>query len=187
MKYKYLFIWLLMFSIAILIPFNCYSEDSENIIKTLKTKNFHKVDENYYRGANPPLEDYEKLGKLGIKSIIDLRHMNNKKFTKLKTIANQYGIKYYSIQMSPFTPPTKEQIKEFFDIVNNPDGQPVYVHCTYGKDRTGIMSALYRVNNYQWEYDQAYQEMISDGYHVHLYGNQKKFLYEYTHNKPFEE
>ena len=42
-------------------------------------------------------------------------------------------------------PPTDEQVREFFTVVLDPARQPVFFHCAHGKDRTGTMAALYRI------------------------------------------
>jgi len=54
--------------------------------------------------------------------------------------------------------PTVEQITEFMTIVVNPAHQPVYVDCAGGKHRTGVMTAVYRMEHDGWTVDQAYQE-----------------------------
>jgi protein tyrosine/serine phosphatase len=40
----------------------------------------------------------------------------------------------------------------------------VYVHCLEGRDRTGLMIALYRTCMQAWPLDEAYSEMVSCGY-----------------------
>jgi protein tyrosine/serine phosphatase len=50
-------------------------------------------------------------------------------------------------------------VKQFLSIVNDPERQPVYVHCQGGQHRTGVMTAVYRMANYGWTEGKAYAEM----------------------------
>jgi Tyrosine phosphatase family len=52
---------------------------------------------------------------------------------------------FYRIPMTTRVPPTREQLALFLGIVNDPVRQPVYVHCKGGKHRTGVMTAVYRM------------------------------------------
>ncbi len=52
--------------------------------------------------------------------------------------------KYYNCPLynNIFTEDGKARIKEIFDDLCNPDNYPVYVHCTYGLDRSGVVCFL---------------------------------------------
>jgi protein tyrosine/serine phosphatase len=178
---------MLLVSCLFTVQSKAYAQQAEHQVDNISAKHFLKVDDNYYRGANPKKEYYEQLDKLGIKSIIDLRLLSERKYHKMENYAETYNMKVYSIPLNPFKPPSSKQVEEFFNIIDNPDNQPVYVHCTHGQDRTGIMTALYRVNKYNWNYDKAYEEMKHDGFHPHLYRNQLKFLKKYLERKEAAE
>lgn len=62
------------------------------------------------------------------------------------------------------TPPTDEQVELFFKTVLDPDRQPVFFRCAHGKDRTGTMAALYRIEIDGWTPEQAIEEMQAFGY-----------------------
>lgn len=162
-----------------------YATDQSDIIKTIEINNFKKYNDNYYRGAKPKTDDqYEDLKALGVKTIIDLRSRRGPlKQSKAAKMANKHGLKYVSIKLEPTNPPSKKAVKKFFEVVNDPDFQPVFVHCSYGQDRTGIMSALYRVNNDNWTFDEAYNEMLGMGYRKTLYWRLKRFLKKYCKEK----
>ncbi|OGI04292.1 MAG: hypothetical protein A2104_06650 [Candidatus Melainabacteria bacterium GWF2_32_7] len=144
--------------------------------------NFARVDDYFYRGSQPDNYDIKALSSLGIKTIINLRKptlLNRLDILRQKIIASSFSVNYINIPMSPRKPPTKQQIDYFLKLVNNPDNLPVYVHCAQGKDRTGIMTAIYRVNKYGWGFDQTYREMKYRGYHSFIFPSQKDFLAEY--------
>ncbi|MBQ6540170.1 MAG: phosphodiester glycosidase family protein [Oscillospiraceae bacterium] len=52
--------------------------------------------------------------------------------------------KYYNVPLYTgiFTDEGKAVIKSVFDDLCNPDNYPVYLHCTYGLDRTGVVCFL---------------------------------------------
>jgi len=192
--------WLLKKIIPILFVFfaiigtaNAKTTDNMNIESLTKKissinspiSNFSKVDDNYYRGAQPNLQSIEYLKKLGIKTIINLRNENQIVDSKEKISVLKNGINYVNIPMRPDKPPTQAQINQFFNLTNNSANLPVYVHCLQGKDRTGIMTALYRFNEYNWSFKKTYSEMRKMGYHIYFYPRQKWFLANYikTHSR----
>lgn len=162
-----------------------YAADQSDIIKTIEITNFKKYNDNFYRGSKPKNEDqYEDLKTLGVKTIIDLRKQRTEaKLDKVREKVEKLGLNYISIPLSPMTPPKKDQVNKFFNVVNNPEYQPVYIHCTYGQDRTGLMSALYRINHDNWTYNQAYEEMLDMGYRKMLYWRLKRYLKKYSQSK----
>jgi protein tyrosine/serine phosphatase len=43
--------------------------------------------------------------------------------------------------------------------INNAENGMMYVHCKGGKHRAGVTGAVYRFENYGWDYDRVYREM----------------------------
>jgi tyrosine-protein phosphatase SIW14 len=118
--------------------------------------NFGKVNDNYYRGAQPKGSDYRDLSSLGVKTVIDLQVDGPSKEAGDVQAA---GMKFFRIGMTTSKAPTDTQVQQFFAIVNDPANQPVYVHGAGGRHRTGTMTALYRMTNDGWTAAQAYNEM----------------------------
>jgi protein-tyrosine phosphatase len=118
--------------------------------------NFGKVNDNYFRGSQPKGSDYRDLASLGVKTVIDLQLDGPSNEASNVTAA---GMKFFRIGMTTSKAPTAAQVAQFFEIVNNPANQPVYVHCAGGRHRTGTMTALYRMTFDGWTPAQAYNEM----------------------------
>ena len=118
--------------------------------------NFGKVEEFYYRGAQPKDDDYNRLAALGIKTIIDLRN-DPKDYAKSK--AETAGLKYVNLPMSDKDYPATDAADKFLSLVNDKANWPVYVHCAGGRHRTGAMTAVFRMKIQGWDIDQAYDEM----------------------------
>lgn len=118
--------------------------------------NFGKINDNYFRGSQPKGADYSDLAAIGVKTVIDLQADGPSNEAGLVKAA---GMTFVRIGMTTTKAPTDAQIAQFFDIVNNPANQPVYVHCAGGRHRTGTMTALYRMTFDGWTPSQAYGEM----------------------------
>jgi len=118
--------------------------------------NFGRINDNYFRGAQPRGADYQDLAAIGVKTVIDLQldgPSNEAGFVKTA------GMNFFRIGMTTSKAPTEAQVAQFLEIVNNPANQPVFVHCAGGRHRTGTMTALYRMTNDGWTPAQAYTEM----------------------------
>jgi protein tyrosine/serine phosphatase len=68
------------------------------------------------------------------------------------------------------TPPTEEQVRLFLSVVKDSSRHPVFIHCRRGKDRTGVMSAIYRIEACGWTSDEAIEEMRAFGFSDHYRG-----------------
>lgn len=150
-------------------------------------KNFGQMDEFFYRGAQPKPEDYKTLAALGIKTIIDLR---DDATTYEKSGAEAVGIRYVNIPMNDKRKPPEEQVNAFLAITKDAANRPFYVHCAGGRHRTGLAGAVYRFNEYGWDFDQVYEEMKNYDYYSRWgHGAIKDYVEEYyvrmKANKPF--
>ncbi len=58
-----------------------------------------------------------------------------------------------------WTPPTDEQMAQFFAIIAQQPEHTIFIHCWLGGDRTGVFLAAYRIAFEHWTPEQALQEM----------------------------
>lgn len=127
--------------------------------------NFGEVDEGVFRGAQPDEDGFRALASLGVRTVVNLRlHYDD----DAEDVPE--GIAVVAIPMHAFLdsdPPTDEDVRRFFDVVLDPARRPVFVHCAQGKDRTGTMCALYRMEVQGWTPELAYEEMREFGFHEH--------------------
>jgi protein tyrosine/serine phosphatase len=142
-------------------------------------KNFGKINEAYYRGAQPRRQEMQQLKRLGIKTVIDLRE---DKEAQESEWASGEGLQYFNIDMKPSRAATEEQTAYFMSLVNNPSNWPVYVHCKGGRHRTGALTAAYRITHDGWTADQAFEEMKKYDFDHGFFGGpsaQKKFVFSF--------
>jgi protein tyrosine/serine phosphatase len=132
------------------------SAASAPALSGVRIGNFGKINDRYFRGSQPKGSDYKDLAALGVKTVIDLQKDGPSNESTLVTAA---GMKFFRIGMTTSNAPTDVQVAQFFEIVNDPANQPVYVHCAGGRHRTGTMTALYRMTFDGWNAAQAYNEM----------------------------
>lgn len=140
--------------------------------------NFGRVNDNYFRGAQPQIGDYASLAAMGVKTVINLT--SDDADPREEVMVTRNGMAYLQIPMSTRVPPTKDQIATFLNVVNDPARQPVYVHCVGGKHRTGVMTAVFRMTHDGWTPDRAFGEMKQYRFGLDfLHPEFKRFVYAY--------
>lgn len=150
---------------------------SDPAFSNIKIDNFGKMDERFYRGAQPKEKDYKALADLGIKTVIDLTD-DPKSYEKPAVEA--LGMHYVNIAIPDKKDPSDEQVQSFLKLVNDPATGKFFVHCAGGRHRTGVMGAVYRFNVNHWNFDQVYAEMKDyDFYTSWGHGGQKKYVEDY--------
>jgi len=150
------------------------SKDFPNI----KISNFGRMDERFYRGAQPKKGSYEALKALGIRTIIDLQ-AKPKGYERAEVEA--LGMKYINIPMPGKEYPSDENVALFLKTIDDPETGIFYVHCAGGRHRTGDMGAVYRFTKYGWDLDRVYEEMKNyDFYTSRGHGKMKDFVFDYA-------
>ncbi|MFY9618982.1 MAG: hypothetical protein WAQ99_04150 [Pyrinomonadaceae bacterium] len=151
--------------------------NSDGAFSHIKISNFGQMDERFYRGARPKQKDFQTLKDLGIQTIIDLTDNTPQE----KGYVEALGMTYVNIAIPDKKDPSDEQIAQFLKLVNDPATGKFYVHCAGGRHRTGVMGAVYRFNNYQWNFNQVYAEMQNfDFYTSNGHSGQKRFVENYA-------
>jgi protein tyrosine/serine phosphatase len=125
--------------------------------------NFYKVDSQVYRGAQPTVEGFANLAKLGVKTIIDLRDLGEHSQAGEEAIVRAQGMQYLSIPLKKMGTPSPETIFRILGLLNDSSSGPVFVHCKRGADRTGAVIACYRISHDSWSNVQALSEAHNDG------------------------
>ena len=124
--------------------------------------NFHEVNEQVYRGAQPTDEGFQSLAKIGIKTVIDLREPGDRSTTEEKAV-KAAGMRYVSVPMRGLQAPTEDQLSRVLTLLDDKAAGPVFVHCRRGADRTGTVIACYRIGHDHWQNQKALGEAKSCG------------------------
>lgn len=128
-------------------------------------KRFRQVAPGLMCGGHPKEGGLQVLKKGGVKTIVDLRDSDGDSLKEQKE-AESLGLEYVNIPISHRKKISSEAITKFLSIVNDPQKQPVFTHCHAGRDRTGAMIAVYRLDKQGWTATKSYEEMVSTGFHT---------------------
>jgi len=129
---------------------------SADALAGIRIDNFGRINDKYYRGAQPAGEDFKALAGLGVKLVIDLAGEGD---SNEEANSRAAGMSFVRIPMTTHAVPSPTVIAQFLSLVNDPANQPVYVHCIGGKHRTGVMTAIYRMTMEGWNPGRAFEEM----------------------------
>jgi protein tyrosine/serine phosphatase len=155
---------------------------SDPAFSNIKISNFGKMDDRFYRGAQPDESDYKDLKALGMNTVIDLQdHPTSYEKRDVEAL----GMRYVNIPMSDSSYPKQESIDAFLKLVNDPTTGKFFAHCAGGRHRTGVVGAVYRFNINHWTYDQAYAEMKDYDFYTRFgHGDLKTFVEDYAQKMP---
>lgn len=129
--------------------------------------NFHEIKPGVYRGARPEAVGLNAIAKLGVKTIINID--NDEQAIEIENnISNNLGMNMILIPLSGFWAPSDEDIDQILALLNDSSLYPIFLHCKHGRDRTGLVSALYRVIYQNWNPAKAYKEMLDLGFRKEL-------------------
>lgn len=130
-------------------------------MKVQGVSNLHKINDGLYRSAQPTEEGMKNLEKMGIKTLINLRafHSDKDKLKGTGLLNNALSVKTWHIE--------DEDVIRVLKIISKKENGPFLIHCQHGADRTGVMSAMYRIVVQGWSKDEAIKEMVGGGYGFH--------------------
>lgn len=124
--------------------------------------NLYEIDEGFYRSEQPTQNDLEQIRSLEIKTIISLRgfHSDENVITDPDITLIRVPIHTWNI--------TDKDVIAALDAIQEARLQgPVLLHCLHGADRTGLISAMYRIIYQGWSKEDALAELQHGGYGFH--------------------
>lgn len=139
-------------------------------------RNFVQVDAGLYRGAQPDAEGFRALRELGVRTVVNLR--TSKSDSELAVPAGLDLVEIPVHALIDSDPPTDEELDRFFDVVLDASRRPAFIHCAHGRDRTGALCAVYRIEAQGWTNERALEEMKELGFRT-FYGDLEDFVRTY--------
>jgi len=131
-------------------------------VPSASVEKFFRLDNDIYRSAQPTRQGFEKIRALGVASVINLRHDHSD-----AALVEGLGFNLVEIPMVAAKFTEADVVKVLKAIQAAP--KPVLVHCMHGADRTGVISAMYRIVFENWTKEEALEEMKKGGYGFHWY------------------
>ncbi|WGS44397.1 dual specificity protein phosphatase family protein [Burkholderia sp. JSH-S8] len=131
-------------------------------VSDARVNNLHRITPSLYRSAQLSKEDVPQLQKLGIRKVISFRafHSDDRILAGTQIEMQRIPINTWHIRDEDMV----TALKALRDV--DRDG-PVLIHCQHGADRTGLVSALYRMVYQGWTREQALDELQHGGYGFH--------------------
>jgi protein tyrosine/serine phosphatase len=128
--------------------------------------NFKEVERGKLYRSSQPDKNFLSYVKdsYDIKTIVSLRgNLENEEPETIK----EKGMSLIHIPLRPFSGPNKKKITDFLNLFKEEKNLPVLLHCRRGKDRTGIMTAIFRSFYQNWPEKEIFKEIDEKG--VNLY------------------
>lgn len=135
--------------------------------KEIGIKEFAVVDQDQiYRSGLPTIEQLEYLRETyDIATVISLSGDVTERYRTLEQFLEEQDFKHVNLPMMNEAHPPLQQVTTFLHEMGDSNNWPILVHCGAGVDRTGMMIALHRIVNDNWQWERARDEAIRHGFH----------------------
>ena len=124
-------------------------------------KNLNRVTPQLYRSAQPDAAGMRELEKLGVRTVIDLRDLNDD-----QDEARGTKLRLRRVKMDAWHIEDEDVVRVLAMLRRRKDG-PFLVHCHHGSDRTGVVCAMFRLVEQRWSREDAIRELKEGGYGFH--------------------
>ncbi|HTY13571.1 MAG TPA: hypothetical protein VMD02_05230 [Candidatus Omnitrophota bacterium] len=111
------------------------------------------------------------LKSKGVENIIDLENTRSIQ-DRYQALLDKAGMTRIHIPLNGIVLPTRDQWASIKRLMKG----PVYIHCKWGADRTGMAIARYLVEEKGYTSDEAYKAVLTGGSHAGAMGGFKKNL-----------
>lgn len=138
-----------------------------------------KVNDHLYRGAQPKEWALKELKQRGITTILDLRGERKGLMETERKNAQALGIEVINLPGNGWSPPSDQQIAQFFRIMQAIPRRRVFLHCWLGGDRAGVFVAAYRIAFDGWTPEQALEEMHEFHFHGFWHPAMTKYVQQF--------
>lgn len=132
---------------------------SERLFGLPGLENVGRVAPGILRGAQPRPEGYKTLKAMGIRTVISLRSRHGE-----SRAVEAAGMRSIGLPMNALADVDAEAVREAVALMTDPANLPVFVHCAHGRDRTGVVVAVYRMDVDGWKRADAEEEMQAFGF-----------------------
>ena len=135
--------------------------------------NLHRVGDNFYRSAQPEAQGFRILAtQYGVRTVVSLRAFNSD-----KPLTRGLDLKLVRFPVHTWHIEREDVVGALRALRQGMKRGPVLLHCQHGADRTGLITALYRVTYQGWSKQAAVDEMLNGkfGYHA-VWGNIPRYI-----------
>jgi protein tyrosine/serine phosphatase len=133
--------------------------------------NLHRLTNQLYRSEQPSALGFKNLERLGVRTVINLRYFNDDEDEAEGTKLQLKQVKILTWRAGD------DHVVEVMRMLRQKENGPFLIHCQHGADRTGLMSAMYRMLEQDWSPQDALAELVDGGYGFHsMWKNIKRYV-----------
>ncbi len=122
------------------------------------------VRDGIYRGGQPDEAALEELRAMGVKTILKI---NTRSLKEERRAAKRLGLEFIHIPTKAESIASEEScddVAKILAVLDDRTKWPIYVHCAYGRDRTGYAVGLYRLRIQEWSWRRIDRELKRYGH-----------------------
>lgn len=138
-------------------------------------------DDRFYRSGQLTASGFrEAFQRYGIKTVINLQEeardpliaesWQGKSKILESEVCKSMGVKYVPLDGGVLDLPGQDPgsrplvIEEFLTVLDDPANYPILIHCKAGLHRTGLMTAIYRMDKEKRSKEEAIRELRANGF-----------------------
>jgi protein tyrosine phosphatase (PTP) superfamily phosphohydrolase (DUF442 family) len=126
------------------------------------SSNLFQVDQGFYRNEQLQDKDIALLQALGVKTVLNLRSFHSD-----DDLLKGTGIESVRVPINTWAINDNNVSAALKALRAAQKEGPVILHCLHGADRTGLVTAMYRVLYQNWSKEVALKELTEGGYGYH--------------------
>lgn len=166
-------------SLAALICFICSFAGCSSELYTNGVPNLDEVvPGKVFRGGQPTQEGWAHLEGLGVKTVVklnfDAEGLDDEAWNHdMNVVVASIAPEDFPQTLNPlesFKRPWCARVKRAVRTLQDEKNWPIFVHCSHGQDRTGLVVGMFRVLHDRKTKSDAYQEMLDHQFHEGLHG-----------------
>lgn len=116
-----------------------------------------------YRSGQPRGPGLLWLRLRGIRTLVNLRSPGSDGMAEEERFARRYGLAYHNFCIGHTAGTVRVAADQFLRIMEDERNWPVLVHCSRGKERSGVLAAVFRIECEHWRRSEALAEMYRRG------------------------
>lgn len=150
----------------------------------------------FYRSGQMTADGFrDAVKRLGIRTVINVQDdypdpdirtsFFNGQTVKESALCKELGVKY--VALAPDVVPKRDfglrrpaVIDKYLALLDKPDTYPVLLHCKAGLHRTGILTAIYRMEYQKWTPQQAMRELQANGFGLFVSSRSNDYITQYV-------
>ena len=117
----------------------------------------------FYRSGQPRGIGLPVLGLMGVKTMVTLRSKMDEEAQAEAAWCRRNGVRFVRLPLKSAPEAIDAAVTEILAIVADPRNHPILVHCARGKERSGLISAVFRMELDGWSNPKALREMYDRG------------------------